>query len=127
MGQFAMDRYSRRTMNPRSGNQHRKPKVRPSLKDVPFMVKSIDYPTPLPDELQEAHVYLLDNGHCIMCLLKQHEDIWWKTSNRYAYEVPVPVKYVLQNGYEIYHGFIVVDLPYDDVLGVEIPDGLAEF
>lgn len=128
MSQVTMDRFSTRTKKSRKGqHQQRKPKVRPSLQDVPFMVKPIDYPASLPAELQAAHVYLLDNGHCIMCLLKQHEDMWGKTNNRYAYEVPVPVKYMLQNEYHVYNGFIVVDLPYDDNFGVDVPDGFSEF
>ena len=89
------------------------------------MVRSVPYPKPIPADLVSHHVYILDSGHSIMCVLKQH----WDEAKDIPddYEVPVPVKYVLEKGYEINGDYIIVDAPYDSDTGLNVPDEYSEY
>ena len=91
-----------------------------------FVRKIDDYPD-LPDQLKEYCYYLSDQGYVLTVipemLLKEHfgdMELW-------NYEVPVPVKYVLEHGYHVFEDYIAVDVPYDDEIGVYIDDGYNEY
>lgn len=81
------------------------------------------YPQALPVELREKYIYTPDGGHSIQCVLKQHFAAGRDMSD---FLVPVPVKAVLR-GYEIIDGYAVVDLPYDTMLGLIVPEEDTEF
>lgn len=90
------------------------------------MAKKDNYPG-LPKDLQEFNYYLADAGHCIMaipeCLLKEAEN----NGDLDMYEVPFPVKYVLENGCHMYKNHVICNAEYDSVLGLTIPDDYDEF
>jgi len=101
--------------------------MRKSLQDISFMVRDIPYPGPLPMELVPLHCYVTDVGHSILavpeCLLASIQ------GDPMMYEVPLPAKFVIQNGWRAIPGTdsISVDVEYDDMLGAVVPDGYDEF
>ena len=96
-----------------------------SVKDIKHMIRDIQYPGVLPDELKPYHVYLTDSGHNILCVPKEYAD---KVQGEpWDYEAPVPVKYVIEKGYEIKVGYIVVDVPYDKDLGIVTDEKYDEY
>ena len=72
------------------------------------MYKRQSYPYNLPADLAAYHYYITDVGHSIMCVLQSHLD---EAQNNIIddYEIPVPVKYVLENGYQIIDGYVIVN------------------
>lgn len=101
--------------------------MRKSLDDIPEMVlPDAKYPRPLPAELVPYYVYLLDCGHSIMCVLRQHLAAA-QQEGMDQYEGAVPVKYVLEKGYEMIGGYVIVDADYDPAYGLKIPEGYDEF
>lgn len=99
--------------------------MRKSLEDIAHMVQERPYPGQLPEELKPYHYYLLDSGHSIMCVLEIH--LRDAKGNMDDYEVPVPVKYVLEKGYRIVDQYIIVDAEYSKELGLIIDDGYDEY
>lgn len=100
--------------------------VRKSLHDMVHMICKATYPS-LPEELKPYYVYLLDSGHCLCCVpeesTKEHPD-----SNEWDnYEIPAPVKYVLENGYRIFNEYLIVDAPYDPEIGLNVPEEYSEY
>ncbi len=100
--------------------------MRKSLQDIPHMVRKRPYPGQLPDELKPYHYYLLDCGHSIMCILETHLEEAQKAGMD-DYEVPVPVKYVLEKGYRFAGGYVVVEAEYDSEIGLMVDDKYTEF
>lgn len=101
--------------------------IRRSLADLnPKMVKKDNYPG-LPEVLREFNYYLDDSGHCIMaipeCLLPEAE----KNGDLELFEVPVPVKYIIENGCYIYKKHVICDVEYDPIFGMVVPDEYREF
>jgi hypothetical protein len=90
------------------------------------MVREVPYGRDLPDELKELHYYISDSGHCILCILKMHLDKA-RQSDMYNYEVPVPARYVLENGYEVFNGHVVVDAEYSSSLGLIVDESYFEY
>ena len=43
------------------------------------------------------------------------------------YDVPLPVRYVLEKGYKIIDNRVIVDVPYDNMLGAMVDDKYNEF
>lgn len=81
------------------------------------------YHSDLPNELSPWYLYPYDSGHSILCVLKADWDLH---TDKTQLQVPVPVKTVLR-GYEIRDGFVVVDVPYDETLGLRAPPEDDEF
>lgn len=103
--------------------------MRKSLKDIKNMVSDKKY-LGLPKELYKFNYYILDAGHCIMAipdtLLLEAE----KSGNYYMYECPVPVKYVLENGYRLHEDHVIVSVKYSlpfGLFGLDIADEFHEF
>lgn len=90
--------------------------------DLP--VRPRPYPEPLPGDLAPWHVYLLDAGHSILCLLRAH--LAEALEDPADYLIPVPVRTV-RRGYVIERGFVVADLEYDGAIGLVVPEGDEEF
>lgn len=89
--------------------------MRKSLQDIAHMVKDVPYPKQLPDEISHLHCYISDSGHCILCIPKVFMP---RISSGFSeYEVPLPVRYVLEKGWEPVEGTdaICVDVPYDNI------------
>jgi hypothetical protein len=106
-------------------NQERMIKMRKSLQDIAHMVRKRSYHGKLPDELGPYHYYLLDAGHSIMCVLECHLDE--AKGNMDNYEVPVPIKYVLEKGYRFVDGYVIVAATYDRNIGLDVDDKYYEY
>jgi hypothetical protein len=83
-----------------------------------MLVSGKSYPSPLPPELETWYAYTLDGGHSIVCLLETHAGEAFASHAERDYLVPAPVRAVLRAGYRVSRGYVVVDLPYDDKLGL---------
>lgn len=103
--------------------------MRKSLDDefMRSMLLDIKYPNRLPDELIPYHCYLVDGGHCILCIPKSlYAEA--KSSNDYdGYECPIPVKYVLEHGYQKRGDYLIVDVSYSQETGAEVEDKYFEY
>lgn len=100
--------------------------MRKSLEDIMHMVSKKPYHKVMPKELEPYHYFLLDSGHCIMCVLERHLDEAKETCMD-DYEIPIPIKYVLEKGYRIINGYIIVDADYDDSFGLNVDVKYYEF
>lgn len=100
--------------------------MRKSLEDIAHMVREIDYPGRLPAELKTFHTYLADGGHALMCIPKQFRNAL-SSDKPYMYEAPIPVKYVMEKGYEIVDGYLLVEVLYDKILGIVVDEFYYEF
>jgi hypothetical protein len=100
--------------------------MRKSLNDIKHMIKEIQYKGVLPDELRPYHTYLVDSGHSIMCVLECHLENA-KNSSMDDYELPVPVKYVIENGYRIIDQYVIVHAEYDQFIGLTVDDKYTEY
>jgi len=85
----------------------------------------MEYLDNIPSELIPHYYYFRDIGHSILCVLKTHLDI--AKGKMDDYEVPIPVKYVLEKGYEIQGDHVIVDAEYDSDLGVIIDESYSEY
>jgi len=100
--------------------------MRKSLTDIKHMLREKPYPGKLPEELKPYHVYLVDSGHNIMCVLEKH--LQEKELVDYDdYEVPVPVKYVIEKSYRFQDGYVVVDAEYSSEIGLMVHFKYSEF
>lgn len=102
--------------------------MRKSVKDFGNFVRKDNYPE-LPEELKEFNYFLSDGetGHVIMAvpehtLNKAEENV----DELDDYECPVPVAYVLKNGYRLYKNHVICQVPYDEKLGMRIPEEYYE-
>jgi hypothetical protein len=50
-----------------------------------------------------------------------------RTESISDYEVPVPVKYVLENGYKVHEDCIEVEAPYSSTFGLVVDDSYTEW
>jgi hypothetical protein len=100
--------------------------MRKSLQDIAHMIQWRLYPRQLPEELRPYHCYILDSGHSIMCVLETHLEEARKSSMD-DYELPVPVKYVLEKGYRFVDGYVVVEAEYSEELGLMVDDKYSEY
>ena len=102
-------------------------KMRKSLIDIKHMVSERPYPGMLPDELKPYHAYISDSGHSLMCIPAKVEKDAFDSSEPWGYELPLPVKYVLEKGYEKRDDYLIVDVPYDENIGAVVYDRYYEF
>jgi hypothetical protein len=61
-----------------------------------------------------------------MCVLETHLEEARKSSMD-DYELPVPVKYVLEKGYRFVDGYVVVEAEYSEELGLMVDDKYSEY
>lgn len=101
--------------------------MRKSLMGLEHMAQKDDYPG-LPEELREYAYRLTDSGRCLMCVPESFEGVAFAAGEDPSlYEAAVPTRYVLEKGWRIREGCCIVDVPYDDALGVVVPNGYDEF
>ncbi len=102
--------------------------LRDSLKDIPHMVRDISYPAPLPMALVPLHAYVTDTGHSIMAVPEAFVKDALRDGCKW-YEIPMPVRYVLETGWKPIPGTdaVSVPVPYDENMGALIPDGYEEY
>lgn len=102
--------------------------MRDSVRDYGNFAKRDNYPG-LPEELREFNYFVSDGetGHVIMAVpehtLEKAEGEGDKLDD---YECPVPVAYVLKNGYRLYKDHVICQVPYSEKLGVRIPEEYYE-
>lgn len=86
-------------------------------------IRKDNYPG-LPEELKEFNYYYNDGetGHVIMavpqCLLGEAME----DGDLEMYECPVPVKYILEKGYQIYKNVVVCDVEYGLPFGLDVDE-----
>ena len=81
------------------------------------------YSKSLPPPVARWYCYPKDAGHSVLCILKSDAA---KGHFKDDLFVPVPVRTVMR-GHKVKHGYVVIDLPRDERLGVIVPDGDREF
>ena len=101
--------------------------MRKSLQGIENMVRPIPYHGTLPDEIKHLHYYISDSGHCIMAIPRSL--VPEITDEPMEYEAALPVKYVLEKGWEKLPSTdcIVVDVEYDDMIGAVVPESYEEW
>mgnify|MGYP004457709947 CR=1 FL=1 len=81
----------------------------------------------LPEELKEYNYYFQDCGHSIMAIPECKLNKAIEDGNLDMFEVPFPVKYVLENGYKMYKNHVVCDAEYHPAFGLIIDEKWDEF
>ncbi len=113
--------------------------VRRSLRGIQGLIDfEKSYHKQLPKELERNYVYLKDCGHNIICVLESsiaNKNVG--AQNLWKYEIPVPVKYVLEKGYRegLFclkdnpedEGIIFIEAPYSDECGLLVDSSYDEF
>lgn len=93
----------------------------------PGFVTKDDYPG-LSEELKEFNYYYhdQDTGHVLMAIPEVLLNEALENGDLDLYEVPIPVKYVLEKGYRIFKNHLLVEAEYDMTFGVMIPEKYVE-
>jgi hypothetical protein len=94
-------------------------------KDFPFASFDRLYPRELPAGFAPWHLYLPDDGHCVLALIEGHFDPNKPDEELYFRLCPAPVKAV-RRSYRMLREFIVADLEYSNVTGLEVSDADIE-
>ena len=102
--------------------------MRKSLMDLdPNQIRKVDDYPGLPEELKEHCYWLSDSGYSIMAipeiLLKEH----FGSMELWQYEIPFPVRYVLEKGYKMFEEYVIVVADYDDEIGLKIEGDYEEY
>lgn len=92
-----------------------------------YLIAGKSYPRPLPQSLATWYCYTSDGGHSIVCVLEVHWREHQEKEDLSDYLIPIPVKSVLRQGYAEHNGYIVIDMPYDQDVGLLVPDGDDEW
>ena len=100
--------------------------LRKSLQGIAHMASKKAYPGKLPPELEPYHYYIADGGHSVMCVLECHLKENQKNGMD-DYELPVPVKYVLEKGHRFINGFVIVGAKYGLPFGLIVDDKYYEY
>lgn len=79
----------------------------------------------LPKELEPFSAYIMDSGLCVMCIPEKFRV--QAGNNPDDYEVGIPTKYVLTHQYGIENGYVFIDVPYDDALGVVVDEEYEQY
>lgn len=99
--------------------------MRRSLQDLNKRMYHKDTYPDLPAELQPLNYWFADSGRCILsiprCLLDKAK------KDMDMYEVALPVKYVMEKGYEMIDGHAVVDVKYDKFIGAVVDESYYEY
>ena len=101
--------------------------MRKSCDDISHLIVfGKTYPLRLPDSLHKWHVYLLDKGHCILCVRREDLSLARKEGMDNC-EIPIPVKTVLRLGYHIQDDYVIVAGTTFNDAGLIIPEEDEEF
>lgn len=105
--------------------------VRKSVFDMQVKTLDNEYEGDMPEELKPFHYYFSHEGHVIMIIPRNYLDIALESGDLDDYEIQIPVKYVLEKGYEFVEGhfnYIVGNFDYDDGLQrVDVPVEYYEY
>ncbi len=95
--------------------------VRKSVFDMQVITLQNEYPGELPEELKKFHYCFSHEGHVLMVIPRNYLEKALETGELDDYEIQIPVKYVLEKGYEFVEGhpnYIVGNFDYDDEQGM---------
>lgn len=81
------------------------------------------YPRKLPPDLAPFHVYVPDQGHCLIVVAAKYGTLGDPTERLIAY----PVRAVLRVGYVLKDGLLWCDMPYDSFVGAIALPGEYEY
>lgn len=105
--------------------------VRKSVFDMQVVTLDDEYPGDLPEELKPFHYCFAHEGHVLMIIPKNYLQIALESGELDDYEIQIPVKYVLEKGYDFVDGhynYIVGNFDYDDELNrVDVPTEYYEY
>ncbi|MFD7866049.1 hypothetical protein [Streptomyces sp. NPDC059783] len=82
------------------------------------------YHSPLPDEVAPWYLYEPSSGHSLAVVIKS---LWEPDADPNQELTLAPVKLVLRRPWQIEGGWIVADIPYDEVLGIISEDDDDEY
>lgn len=100
--------------------------IRDVFSSCPEMLVERPYHSALPSDILKWHCYVADCGHNILCLPKCLVDEVFATENIQGFLAPIAVRTVLR-GYLMREGYVIVDVEYDPLLGIDTPDGDDEY
>lgn len=102
--------------------------MRKSLQDLnQNMIRKVDDYPDLPEELKELCYWIADSGYSIMAIPDAVIDEAWHAMDPERYEIPMPVKYVLEKGWKWFEGCIVVPCEYSHEIGALIDEQYNEY
>lgn len=106
--------------------------LRRSVYDLQVITLDNDYPEgQMPDELKPFHAYFAREGHVLMIIPQNYLDIAIEEEDLDAYEIAIPVKFVLEKGYKFVEGhpnYIVGNFDYiEEIQKVEVPTEYYEY
>jgi len=102
--------------------------MRKSLQDLdPRMIRKVDDYKGLPEELKPYCYWIADAGYSIMAVPEQFLPEHWADGELWLSECPIPVKYVLEQGWRMYEDYVIVKVPYDKFLGVSVDEKYTEY
>ena len=105
--------------------------VRKSVFDMQVITLDTPYLGGLPPELEKFHYYFSHEGRVLMVIPRNYLKIALESGDLDDYEIQIPVKYVLEKGYEFVEGhldYIVGNFDYDDELQkVDVPAEYYEY
>ena len=94
------------------------PQLRPSHRGITG-VKKDNYP--LPEELRKFnYIYNDGTGHVVMAVPESLLPQAIESGNFDDFECPIPCRYILAKGYRILDGYVICNVPYNNMLGVNI-------
>ena len=79
--------------------------VRKSVFDMQVITLDTPYLGGLPPELEKFHYYFSHEGHVLMVIPRNYLKIALESGDLDDYEIQIPVKYVLEKGYEFVQFF----------------------
>lgn len=99
--------------------------MRKSLQGIPGARKD-DYPA-LPGELKEFNYFVPDAGRCIAAIPEPELERAKRNGDLDMFEAMLPVRYVLDTGWRIEDGHVVVDVEYSSLIGAVVPPEYYEW
>ena len=106
--------------------------LRRSVYDLQVITLDDEYPEgKMPDELKPFHFYFAREGHVLMVIPRNYLQIALDENDLDAYEIAIPVKFVLEKGYKHVEGhedYIVGNFGYiEEIQKVEVPTEYYEY
>ena len=106
-------------------------KIRRSVYDLQGVTLDVPYPGEMPEELEKFRFCFAREGHVIMIIPQNYLDEAIRENDLDAYEIAIPVKFVLEKGYQHVEGhedYIVGNFDYiEELQKVEVPTEYYEY
>lgn len=79
-------------------------KIRRSVYDLQGVTLDVPYPGEMPEELEKFRYCFAREGHVIMIIPQNYLEEAIRENDLDAYEIAIPVKFVLEKGYKFVDG-----------------------